>query len=297
MSVTSADKICLDKTLVTPSSSFVVQVPQKPALHCETSKLLVATTAATLIQPPPILPLSEPCRVLASSQVPTQTCGTLSDAVRSSLSTASHSTDYVKAKIPLGTPTLDIENFAQLAKIVKLPSPGWVWSFHEENKHMFCSSHQFSTSGKLLIKSVQILNKNQALFFINGRSISALILKREFQSQRGLSEILAAFDSKKPCIGIQNQSLDQIQVSEKVGGVREGGVWRSKQCDVFTDKKNLCSKCRSLKIYLMKKKRAPPKDENRHKRKLRTCQNKIQRMTRRKEVTSCVFERYSELYK
>lgn len=178
---------------------------------------------------------------------------------------------------------LNAADFAELTRGVKLPSCGWVWSFDEQTKNAFCSNHEFS-DGKLMIKSVQILNKNQALFYINGKSISTSDLICQFQNHKELSDILVTFHSRIPCVGIENHSLENIEVSDRCLGMKEGNVWRSKQCVVFAEKKNLCSKCQNLKVYLMKKKRLPPKDPMVRKRKLRTCQKMVQRMTRRQEV-------------
>ena len=183
---------------------------------------------------------------------------------------------------------LDSSDFLKISSEVNLPSKDWHWSFNERKKNLFCTLQDFSTGGKLIVKSVQILNVNKALFYINGKSVVTPELNGDFQNNQELTNVLATFDSLKPCLGIENSSLESVEVSKKFEGMRDGNVWKSKHCNGFAEKKNTCDKCRSLKGYLMKRKRSeastPDKKEDKLKKKLRARQQIIRRMTRHKEV-------------
>lgn len=193
--------------------------------------------------------------------------------------------------------TLDGAGFRQFITGINLPSSDWNWSFNEKSKNLLCSAHQFQPDGALIIKTIKILNSKEVKFFINGKSVLPSNLASEFRNKEALAQIICSFDSRRPCEGFFNQSLEAVEVSKTCSGIREGNIWWSIECTKLSEIRNLCNKCRCFKKTLLKKSKytPKPKDPLKAKRKLATVRRALKRMTRRVEVIFLHFKNQFEL--
>lgn len=185
---------------------------------------------------------------------------------------------------------LDAVGYRDFISGVRFPSAEWDWSFNERTKLLICSCHSISHDGVMTIKTVRILTKSKVELFLNGKSIKPLHMKFEFQMKKELSNILEAFHIRKRCKGIVEESLTDVKVTDKCAGIKDGNVWRSKECLGLANINVLCSKCQLLKKYLRRMKKKDPtnsKDlKKNYKQKLNTSRKALQRM-------KCKMEKYS----
>ena len=150
---------------------------------------------------------------------------------------------------------INFATYQSLSMLVKLPNLGWMWSFDNSAKSIFCSNVNLSPSGKFVMKSVQVLKSQKVAYILNGRQISSKDLPRCFSSIEKLSALIVTFGEKSPCNGILDHSLHTVKMSSKLSCYWDpnSGILRSTKCAFVSDKINLCEKCRQLKTYLRRK--------------------------------------------
>ena len=172
-------------------------------------------------------------------------------------------------------------SFPDFINGVKTPSSDWNWSFNAKQKNLFCSAHQFLPNGKIMMKTINVLNDRVVELFMNGKSVAPSDLSLEFRNKIGLSHIISAFDEKRPCNGIEDQeTLDTLEFTKNCSGFKEGNIWRSKECTGIAEKKLLCDKCRIFNIYLKKRAKCSPKSKD-PKKAARTKVHSLQQTLRR----------------
>ena len=169
---------------------------------------------------------------------------------------------------------------------VETPSSDWNWSFNEKQKNVLCSAHQFLPSGKIMMKTINVLNDRKVELFMNGKSVAPLDLSLEFRSKVELSHIISAFDDKRTCNGIEDETLDTLEITKNSSGFKDGNIWRSKECTGITDKTLFCDNCRTLKNWLQNREKCTPKLEDPRKvaKKLYSMKRALQRMKSKEQV-------------
>ncbi|KAI9557749.1 hypothetical protein GHT06_017578 [Daphnia sinensis] len=185
----------------------------------------------------------------------------------------------------------DVAGYRDFISGVSFPSAEWYWSFNEQTKLLICSCHYISADGVMTIKTVRIITKTTVGLFLNGKLIKPPYVKLEFRKKKELSNILEAFHIRKTCQGFVEESLTDVKMTDKCGGIKDGNVWRSKECLGLANVQLLCSKCKILQTYLMRMKKYPSKDLKKHyRRKLNTVQKSLQRMKRKVENYSATID-------
>ncbi len=143
---------------------------------------------------------------------------------------------------------LDMAGYRNFVDGVATPTAEWTWSFNERNNNLVCSCHFFSLDGVMTIKSVKIITMNKVALYLNGKPITPPDIRLEFRSKAELAKILEDFNHRKICQGIVDDSLADVEVTDKCARNKEGYLWRSKM-RMEVAGSVLCSSCRRFKDY------------------------------------------------
>ncbi|XP_046460568.1 uncharacterized protein LOC124207240 isoform X2 [Daphnia pulex] len=143
---------------------------------------------------------------------------------------------------------LDMAGYHNFIEGVATPTAEWTWSFNERNNNLVCSCHFFSHDGVMTIKSVKIITMNKVALYLNAKPITPQDIQLEFRSKAELAKILEDFHHRKICQGIVDDSLADVEVTDKCARNKEGNLWRSKMRMEIAGS-NLCSSCRRFIDY------------------------------------------------
>ena len=183
------------------------------------------------------------------------------------------------------TYVVDEAAFRCFSSYVKLPSQfSWTWSLNKKDNILSCSNFSLSRHGSFIIKTVRIISESSVSLLLNGNTIAPKDLDLSFSTYQELSALIHSFSEKIYCEGIAQPSLKDVQVSDRVSGVKDAsGRWRSKHCIYLADSVyktvDTCSKCKQLKKYLKKRLADVSKkkeDKEKARQKLRMYRRKIQ---------------------
>ncbi|XP_057366562.1 uncharacterized protein LOC130687415 [Daphnia carinata] len=188
---------------------------------------------------------------------------------------------------------LDAVGYRDFISGVSFPSAEWYWSFNERTKLLICSCHYLSHDGVMTIKTVRIITKTKVELFLNGKSIQPPYIKLEFHKKTELSKILEDFHIRKTCLGIVEESLKDVEVTDKYAAFKDRNVWRSKECLGLANTRLLCLKCQMLRRNLRRMIKNPIKSKDfkkYYRRKLDTSQRALQRMKQKAEKYSATID-------
>ncbi|EFX85442.1 hypothetical protein DAPPUDRAFT_300460 [Daphnia pulex] len=135
---------------------------------------------------------------------------------------------------------LDMAGYRNFIDGVATPTADWTWSFNERNNNLVCSCHFFSHDGVMTIKSVKIITRNKVALYLNAKLITPQDIQLEFRSKAELAKILEDFHHRKICQGIVDDSLADVEVTDKCARNKEDNLWCSKMRMEIAGS-NLCS--------------------------------------------------------
>ncbi|XP_046633619.1 uncharacterized protein LOC124313005 isoform X4 [Daphnia pulicaria] len=251
-----------------------ISIPNKPTpvwlnLNCSLSNLVTPTVPNDRME----VSSSASCKLLDHSYVlvpprsptsPGESAAASSTSRNSQLATsqepqknaAPYESDHSYVLRSSSTPTvteeeslhLDMAGYRNFIEGVATPTAEWTWSFNERNNNLVCSCHFFSHDGVMTIKSVKMITMNRVALYLNGKPITPQDIQLEFRSKAELANILEDFHHRKICQGIVDDSLADVEVTDKCARNKEGNLWRSKMRMEIAGS-NLCSSCRRFIDY------------------------------------------------
>lgn len=102
------------------------------------------------------------------------------------------------------------------------------------------------------MKILAVVGEDQVELYLNGKKIRPFHIKTKFNNKEELKAIIAVFDMSNPCKGVWESTPSDV--AERRIAIKYGGKLRSLSCTWVTTKTDQCVVCRTLKMYLMKRK-------------------------------------------
>ncbi len=146
-------------------------------------------------------------------------------------------------------------NFVTFQSLVTLSivPKNWMWSFDQIKQMIYCISMDQRPNGNLNIKSVRFQNKQEVMYYLNGKIIpsSTTALSNHFRTIEDISKLIKDFNDRKICSGIPQERFRNVNFLSRLSGTLDSaGVLRSKFCRTISEKNQVCVKCLYLKKYL-----------------------------------------------
>lgn len=148
--------------------------------------------------------------------------------------------------------------FTSLSILVEVPD-NWTWTY--EQNVITCSNLKKLPDKTFLLKAVEILNRQELLYHMNGKILKSLDLPKQFNSIEDLSLIIRDFARRNFCTGFHREDVNVVVKTEKLSShiCYDEERYRSKNCWYWSSKQNLCRPCLSLRNYISKRLRKPSK--------------------------------------
>lgn len=180
--------------------------------------------------------------------------------------------------------SLTDEMIKEIQEKVTLPSNDWHWLVNNEKKTVTCLYHSQLSETQLLVKSVVINNSSTISYFVNGKVVD-LNLKKELNFLYQLRLGLRKFDNLDLCMGIKDETYNELEFSIKSKGIREAdGVLRSQKCSLITNN-DICTKCKVYYKHLQANKKTLCARSTKSRIQLiRTLRQKVSRTREKKQV-------------